>query len=333
MIIFNSSTADSVWQQIAKELKVDVSKKEVNSRLGSTYELLHVGITINNPLQRWVVSRFPPMNPAFAIAEVVAIINGKNDSYFLNYWNSQLPKYAGFVDNYHGAYGFRLRKHFNHDQLDRAYKCLKANPSSRQVVLQIWDSEIDFPNIDGTPTAEDIPCNLVSLLKIRNNKLEWMQIVRSNDLLLGTPYNFVQFTYLQEILAGWLEIGIGSYNQISDSLHVYKDQLFKINEFIPVEPKMNTDSISMIKDLSETYFSELYFRMNLFIEEKLNKEQHLKNSLWTEAPKSFQNLLCIVSAEAARRRNWFDLTFNIIGNCNNPVLKQLWDRWIFRLLH
>ena len=35
--------------------------------------------------------------------------------------------------------------------------------------------------------------------KVRQGKLEWSQIMRSNDVLLGMPYNFIQFTGLQEI--------------------------------------------------------------------------------------------------------------------------------------
>ena len=74
------------------------------------HELLHVGITINKPRQRWISSRIPALNPAFALAEIIWIVNGSNDAEIINYWNPALPKYAGIHKNYHGAYGFRLRK-------------------------------------------------------------------------------------------------------------------------------------------------------------------------------------------------------------------------------
>jgi len=64
-----------------------------------------------------------------------------------------------------GAYGYRLRKKFNIDQMDRAYRALAKNPDSRQIVLQIWDASDDLPAIDGIPLAADIPCNIVSILK------------------------------------------------------------------------------------------------------------------------------------------------------------------------
>ena len=66
---------------------------------------------------------------------------------------------------------------------------------------------------------------------IRGNKLEWLQVMRSNDLIWGTPYNFIQFTTLQEIMAGWLGVEVGAYNHISDSLHVYERHWDVLNSF------------------------------------------------------------------------------------------------------
>ena len=119
------------------------------SRNGPTREILHALISVSDPRQRWVVSRNPPMNIAFALAEIVWIMTGRDDSAFLNYFNRELPKYCGNCPNYHGAYGYRLRKRFKIDQLERAYQALSKNPESRQVVLQIWDSTIDLPSADG----------------------------------------------------------------------------------------------------------------------------------------------------------------------------------------
>jgi len=65
-------------------------------------------------------------------------------------------------------------------------------------------------------------------VKIRHGKLEWSQIMRSKDVLLRIPYNFIQFTGLQEILAGWFELDMEAYNHYSDSLWLCKDETDKI---------------------------------------------------------------------------------------------------------
>jgi hypothetical protein len=38
------------------------------------------------------------------------------------------------------------------------------------------------------------PAVVAAFPKIRNGRLEWMQVIRSNDIFRGMPYNFVQFT-------------------------------------------------------------------------------------------------------------------------------------------
>ena len=83
---------------------------------------------------------------------------------------------------------------------------------------------VDLPDLDGSPANEDIPCNVLAMLKVRDGALHWTQVMRSNDLFLGLPYNIVQFTMLQEVLAGWLGVRVGPYNVVIDSLHVYVDR-------------------------------------------------------------------------------------------------------------
>lgn len=327
--VFSGRTADDVWQKLAFYFKQGTGVSIHEGRGGKTEELLHVAITIEDPKQRWVVSRTPAMNPAFALAEVAWIMNGSKDAAFINHWNPILPKYAGYCDNYHGAYGYRLRTHFGFDQLEKAFHALKKNPSSRQVVLQIWDPRSDLPNLDGQPMAEDIPCNVCSILKIRDKKLEWLQIVRSNDLFRGVPHNFVQFTSLQEIVSGWLGIEVGSYNQISDSLHVYLNDKKNIENSNPIEIRNNSDLFSADKTESDLFFSEIYSRMHKMVEAK--KEKEFKNlAFLKDSQESFQNLLFVIAADSARRRQWDELSNELMINCTNRLYKQLWENWLLR---
>src|SRR5260221_6769424 len=114
---FESATADDVWQRIADSFRQGRAIKGQSSRAGNTSEILHAAISISDPRQRWVGSRRPALNVAFALAEAIWIMRGRNDSAFLNYFNSKLPRYAGSGSAYHGAYGYRLRNMFGFDQL------------------------------------------------------------------------------------------------------------------------------------------------------------------------------------------------------------------------
>jgi thymidylate synthase len=330
MHLFEGTTADEVWLMAASKFEEAGIVHEQASRAGLTRELLGAAFTIKNPRQRWTTSRQPAMNPAFAIAEVVWIVSGRHDASFLNYWNPKLPQFAGNDKNYHGAYGFRLRRHLGLDQLERAYQALSNNPDTRQVVLQIWDSSVDFPLADGSPASPDIPCNICSFAKIRDGKLEWTQILRSNDLFLGVPHNFVQFTSLQEILAAWLGIEVGHYRHISDCLHIYVRDQNHVRETGHTNCEENTDVLRFTKAESDVFFAEMSKRMDRMTNMLLTQRKLGYLARPENFPKELRNWLLVVAADCARRRQWINLSYELMAECSNPALKQLWDRWLAR---
>lgn len=327
--VFESRTADEVWVRIANAFRGGEGIVQ-SSRVGPMREILHSAMSISQPTQRWVTSRLPAINLAFAIAEVIWIIKGRNDSAFLNYFNNQLPKYAGQGETYHGAYGYRLRYHLGIDQLERAYQALRVKPSSRQIVLQIWDGRIDLPTSLGMEASSDIPCNLASILKVRDGKLEWMQIMRSNDVYRGLPYNIIQFTTLQEVMAGWLGLELGEYNQISNSLHVYERDLEQVKDSHPGPLVINSDSLAFPKRESDEYFKELANKIEIIIDESIPANTLLATLGQSTLPQSFRNMLCVLCAEGARRRHQQHLIHELMRDCTNPVYKQLYDRWLIR---
>ena len=300
------------------------------TRLGESKELLHVSFQLTDPKQRWITARTPVISPAFAIAEVFWILNGDNNAGFMNFWNPCLPKYSGTGDTYHGAYGHRMKKQFGVDQFEVAYLALTNNPDTRQVVIEIWDPRTDLPNNKGEPVAADIPCNICSLPKIRNNKLEWLQVMRSNDVFLGMPYNIIQFTTIQEILAGWLNLELGAYYQVSDSLHAYTHDLkqYSIND--ECETISNTDSLALNKQDSDEVISELYSLLKLLIYPNLSATD-LNDIICTGSsnlPIGYRNLFLICCAYAARKRGLEHQMLGAIEFCENKTLVNIWNLWI-----
>lgn len=330
MKVFSGITADDAWRQAAVELTREDGPARVEySRAGNVRELLHAAFEIAEPRQRWVHSRQPPLNPAFALAEVVWIVNGRNDAGFLNFWNPSLPRFAGRDSTYHGAYGFRLRRHFGVDQLERAALALAANPDSRQVTLQIWDAKEDLPDAAGTPVTQDVPCNVFAALKVRGGKLDWLQVIRSNDIFLGTPHNFVQFTSLQEVLAGWIGVEVGQYVQISDSLHLYERDL----ESMGVEERFlpeSTDRFVEPRGLSLLLFRELGELMDRLRSPVLSATQCIQEALAFEGPSAYRNIAIVVAADAVRRRGGVRTYGELIDRCDNPALVEMWRAWQLR---
>lgn len=325
-------SADSVWRQaFATVATRSEGGSPQPSRAGDTYEVLHVALQVNDPRQRWVISRTPAINPAFGLAEVLWILAGSNDAAFLNYWFTGLPKFAGEGPTYAGAYGYRLRRHFAIDQLLRACDVLSSNPDSRQVVLQLWDVNSDMPRADGTPRASDVPCNVVSLLKLREGRLDWTQVMRSTDLHRGLPYNLVQFTVLQELIAGWLGVDVGRYHHWSDSLHAYaaaSEQFACVEE---TAEERNVDSLALDFATGVRLVDEVYRRATQLTLSGITAAEVNKLVQLPEAPPGYQNWLRVLGAEAARRQRRPDQAEHIMASCSNPQIVQVWTAWWHRV--
>jgi thymidylate synthase len=272
------------------------------------------------------------MNPAFALVEVLWIAAGRADTELPAFWNRRLTAFCGNEPELEGAYGHRLRREFGIDQLDRVYQALESIPDSRQAVLSIWSAAADLPHPDGTPSRSDIPCNVAAFPKIRNGRLEWMQILRSNDLFLGTPHNIVQFTALQEILAGWLGVQLGSYNQLSDSLHVYaRDHDNVLTSLVPVAAPKSTDSFALDRPSWERVFPSVIGRLERMTRPELRPDELRALALAGDAPEAYEHALRVAAADAARRRGWSAISEVCIAAVRNPLYLALWNRWLGRV--
>jgi len=110
------------------------------------------------------------------------------------------------------------------DQLETIATLLKNNPDDRRVVLQMWDACADL-GMEG----KDFPCNLICTFRINPyGKLDMYVFNRSNDMIWGAyGANAVHFSVLQEVMAAWVGVPMGIYEQISTNFHAYHNTLEK----------------------------------------------------------------------------------------------------------
>ena len=150
-----------------------------------------------------------------------------------------------------------------------------------------------MPEVDGKPVSPDIPCNVQSCLKVVGGSLDWLQIIRSNDLFLGLPYNLIQWTSLQEVFAGWIGLAVGSYNQVSDSLHVYDRDSSYLNQVDGTVYAKNVDSIALPREESELAFRQMETCLEVLISNGRSAIPELssKNPHWTRVQKLASTLL------------------------------------------
>ena len=144
-------------------------------------------------------------------------------------FNEKLADYAD-DGRLMGAYGPRLRRwHGTTDQLAQVLQALTADPGTRRAVIQLYDPEADALG------HKDVPCTLGYRFFLRDGLLHMHTTMRSQDLWLGFCYDILTTTILQELLAGWLGAGLGSYRLSIDSLHLYDHDILSANR-VPANP-------------------------------------------------------------------------------------------------
>ncbi|WP_345761682.1 thymidylate synthase [Diaminobutyricibacter sp. McL0608] len=297
MFTVDAKTAAEIWDAAWSEITTRGNHR--THVRGNYREALHSVLSLEDPRQRWVTTRVPPINPAFALAEVIWILRGRNDSAFLTAWNGKLPFYAGEGAEFYGAYGERLRSRFGFDQLSSAAEVLRSRPDQRQVVLQIWDASSDFPTGSGDSRSPDIPCNVSSLLKVVDGRLEWLQVMRSNDLVRGLPYNLVQWTTIQEVLAGWLGLEVGSYVHISDSLHIYDVDSSQFSASTSGELPLSSADLRLDERESERVFATLENAANSLAES--DSPEAVLARAEPDVPSAYADWIKVLAGERLRR--------------------------------
>jgi len=105
------------------------------------------------------------------------------------------------------------------EQLDKVVRMLVQNPFTRRAVLSIYDGkEIDT-------YSKDTPCTYAVQFTILDNKLNMAVLMRSNDLWYGFCNDQYCFSMLQQMVADFLCIEVGTYYHFAHNLHLYNDKL------------------------------------------------------------------------------------------------------------
>src|SRR5262245_52276337 len=151
-----------------------------------------VGTTYLHPRERVLFNPLRNCNHVFHLMEAIWMLAGRNDVNWLLPFNSGFKEFAEPDGLMHGAYGFRWREHFGFDQIETAINDLRDNPTSRRVVIGMWD-----PRDDMGRSKKDLPCNTGLYLDIRQGRLNMTVLNRSNDVLWGAyGSNVVHFSML-----------------------------------------------------------------------------------------------------------------------------------------
>ncbi len=185
------------------------------------------------PAERVLFHSGRDANPIFHLMESIWMLAGRNDVGFLTLFNKRMSDFSDDGKSFNAAYGHRWRNHFGRDQLDEVIRLLRRDPTTRQAVIQIWDSA------DLIKKTKDKACNTQVVFDVRKDRLNMTVFNRSNDIWWGAyGANAVHFSVLQEFVAAATGHRIGVYRQVSNNFHLYTE-LYDAKQYLTMPPDAN----------------------------------------------------------------------------------------------
>lgn len=237
--------------------------EELNERTGHKTKTL-VGLTFQIDLEK---DGFPVLtlrkNPIKSpIAEQVWFITGDKSADFLRKYTKIWDAFAEEDGTITSAYGYRWRHHFERDQLGKLIELLQKDPSSRHGVVITWDPKDD--GYGGTP-KKNVPCPFAFTVNIVGGRLHLHNIIRSNDMMLGCPFDTFGFALLMCTLAQKLGVKPGIYTHTISNAHIYDTHYAGAEELVKrknthenIFPVLPLNIYDRAEKKDETLVDEIY---------------------------------------------------------------------------
>lgn len=213
----------AVFDEIYRSLISDIIKKgvrEKNERTGhETAALPGLNFSIDLKKEGFPLLSLRKIPTKLFIAEQIWFISGaRKPEIFLRNYTRIWDDFTNPGDVVTVAYGYRWRRHFGRDQLALLVELLAKDPSSRHGVVVTWD-----PSSDGLGgvSKSNIPCPYTFTVNIIGGRLNMVNVVRSNDMILGFPHDVAGFALLAMILAQKLNVEPGVYTHVISNAHIY----------------------------------------------------------------------------------------------------------------
>ena len=196
----------------------EISNNGIN--FSNTKTLFDQGFKILNPLDNNINTPFRKWNHEYAEAEWQWYLSGDRNLKGLEKTYGKVPeiwKRMAFDNgDVNSNYGWQWNRN---NQLSRVIKLLKANKSTRQATISIYDGK------EISEYIYDTPCTYSVQFTIVNDRLNMSVLMRSNDLWFGFCNDQYCFSRLQEMVSNELNIEIGTYYHYAHNLHIYENFL------------------------------------------------------------------------------------------------------------
>lgn len=117
------------------------------------------------------------------------------------------------------------------DQITQLIEALKSNPNSRRHIVSAWNVEY-LPDERFSP-QENVQqgrmalaaCHTLFQFYVADRRLSCMLMARSQDYLLGTPFNIASYALLTHMLAQQCDLEVGDFVWTGGDVHLYNNHV------------------------------------------------------------------------------------------------------------
>lgn len=222
--------------------------EETNERTGHKVKALPgLHFNIDNGFPLLSLRKIAPR--VFAAEQVWFMLGSRKPVEFIDQYTKIWNDFTNLNGVVNSAYGFRWRQFFGRDQIGLLVKLLEKEPSSRHGVVITWDAASDGLNPD--LKKKNVPCPLSFTVNIIGGRLHFHTIFRSNDMVVGCPFDVAGFALLQRILAARLGVGVGVYSHSISNAHIYDVHYEAARELISRQGQENEIELAAQADWFE----------------------------------------------------------------------------------
>ena len=228
--------------------------KDVTVRGLDMKEIIPGYFEIENPRDRLLNIDCRSKMNRYIFGELMWYLTGRDDIQFINKYSGVWKNlsddnmhnnsaYGKFIFNpmpnkgygviYKGSNDPKYNRELEYkSQWEFVKEVLKNDPYSRQAVIHIKPIQMY--------DTKDTVCTYFLQFFIRDNKLDMIACMRSNDLFTGLSYDAFMFTFMQELMAAELGLEVGVYKHFASNMHIYKKDLPKFEEILQEDPNKET---------------------------------------------------------------------------------------------
>lgn len=175
----------------------------------------------------WPYRFYSLKNPKKKLTMEEFIEKIKSDSSFAKKWGNLGPVYGVQWRRWKTPGGKEI------DQIKRVVEGIKANPSSRRLIVSAWNTA----DIEEMAKAGLPPCHTMFQFYSVKGKLSCQMYQRSADVFLGVPFNIASYALLTMMIAQVTGLKPGEFILTFGDVHIYNNHFKQVKEQLKRKPK------------------------------------------------------------------------------------------------